>query len=183
MSSAFEPVDLGRPDQLQLAVRIGLAWIEIRRGASASVLRDYLFGTAQDALDQGQSDTLDLLVTRPAWRMSELAEALRVDPSTATRAIQRLVNEGLATRRACSEDGRVVNVSVSKTGKRQYAEVAKRRRVLLTHLLGSYSPDERVQLADMLERFVASIDDFVEQLPDGSAEPGRPNQRTAPITN
>lgn len=94
MSSAFEPVDLGQPDQLQLAVRIGLAWIEIRRGASTGALRDYLFGTGEDALDQGQSDTLDLLVTRPAWRMSELAEALRVDPSTATRAIQRLVTKG-----------------------------------------------------------------------------------------
>ena len=183
MSSAFEPVDLGQPDQLQLAVRIGLAWIEIRRGASASALRDYLFGTGEDALDQGQSDTLDLLVTRPAWRMSELAEALRVDPSTATRAIQRLVNEGLATRNACSEDGRVVNVSVSKTGKRQYAEVSKRRRVLLTHLLGSYSPDQRVQLADMLERFVASIDDFVEQLHADPADPADPEQHHPPTTD
>ena len=165
MPSAFEPVDLGQRDQLQLAVRIGMAWIEIRRGASASALRDYLFGTGPDALDQGQSDTLDLLVTRPAWRMSELAEALRVDPSTATRAIQRLVNEGLATRRSCHEDGRVVNVSVTKAGQRLHSEVAQRRRVLLTHLLQSYAPDERVLLADMLERFVVSIDDFVEQLP------------------
>ena len=45
-------------------------------------------------------DTLDLLVQQPAWRMSELAEALRVDPSTATRAVQRLVRAGLADRRS-----------------------------------------------------------------------------------
>lgn len=79
-----------------------------------------------------------------------------------------------------------MNVSVSKTGKRQYAEVSERRRVLLTHLLGSYSPDQRVQLADMLERFVASIDDFVEQLhaePSEPAEPAEPEQHHPPTTD
>jgi DNA-binding MarR family transcriptional regulator len=161
MSSTFEPVDLHQPDQLQLAVRIGLAWIEMRRGAAMGKLREHLYGTGDDALDQGQSDTLDLLVTRRNWRMSELADGLRVDPSTATRAIQRLVNEGLATRHADEDDGRVVMVSASKAGKRRHAEVALRRGVLLTHLMGAFSADERVQLADMLERFVASVDDFV----------------------
>jgi DNA-binding MarR family transcriptional regulator len=169
MSSAAEPVDLSSPDQLELAVRIGLAWIEIRRGAAMSQLRDHLFGTGEDALDQGQSDTLDLLMTRPSWRMSELADALRVDPSTATRAIQRVVNRGLATRKSCDDDGRVVMVSVSKAGKKRHAEVAARRSVLMTHLLGSYSPDERVALADMLERFVASVDGFVQHVADEPA--------------
>lgn len=164
MSFTFEPVDLHQPDQLHLAVRIGLAWIEMRRGAAMGKLRDHLYGTGDDALDQGQSDTLDLLVTRRSWRMSELADGLRVDPSTATRAIQRLVNEGLATRHPCDEDGRVVMVSVSKAGKRRHAEVAARRGVLLTHLMSAFSAEERLQLADLLERFVASVDDFVEGL-------------------
>lgn len=164
---SFEPVDLHQPEQRELAVRIGLAWIEMRRGAAAGKLREHLYGTDTGALDQGQSDTLDLLVTRPSWRMSELAEGLHVDPSTATRAIQRLVNDGLATRQPCDYDGRVVMVSVSRAGKRRHAEVAIRRGVLLTHLLGAFSAHERVQLADMLERFVGAVDDFVQQVAAG----------------
>ena len=61
-------------------------------------LRDHLFGAGEDALEPGQVDTLDLLVQQPAWRMTDLADALRVDPSTATRAVQRLVRAGLAER-------------------------------------------------------------------------------------
>ena len=61
-----------------LAVRIGLAWREIRRGASTAGLREYLYGSGDDAIEQGQMDSLDLLATQPSWRMSELAEALRV---------------------------------------------------------------------------------------------------------
>src|SRR5204862_6141795 len=88
-------VDLGDEEQLALALRIGTGWKELRRGAAMGVLRDHLFGAGADALEPGQVDTLELLVNKDAWRMSELADALRVDPSTATRAVQRLVKAGL----------------------------------------------------------------------------------------
>jgi DNA-binding MarR family transcriptional regulator len=153
--------DLRDPEQLALAVRIGLSWIEIRRGASMGALRDHLFGTGEDALEQGQMDTLDLLAKQPTWRMSDLAEALRVDPSSATRAVQRLVRSGLAERLACEDDARVVRVAITTAGIHRHAEVDVRRGQVMSHLLGAYAPEERVQLADMLERFIASIDDFV----------------------
>ena len=37
-------------DVYDTAVRIGLAWREMRRGASAAGLRDWLYGTDADAL-------------------------------------------------------------------------------------------------------------------------------------
>jgi hypothetical protein len=36
-----------------------------------------------------------------------------------------------------------------------------RRAELMAHMLSVYSPDERVALADMLERFVTAVDDFM----------------------
>jgi DNA-binding MarR family transcriptional regulator len=156
-------VDLSDPEQLQLAVRIGLSWIELRRGAAMSALRDLLFGSGDDALEQGQMDTLDLLAQQPSWRMSELADALRVDPSTATRAVQRLVRSGLAGRSPGDDDGRVVMVTITDAGVSRHADVAERRGRLMAHLLGTYAPDERVQLADLLERFVAAVDSFVSR--------------------
>lgn len=162
--SAKYPVDLRDPVNSELARRIGAAWIEIRRGASMAALRDHLFGTGDDALEQGQMDTLDLLATQASWRMSDLAEALRVDPSTATRAMQRLVNAGLACRKPSDDDGRVVMAAITPAGRARHAEVAERRAQLVEHLLGDFSPSERATLASMLERFVGSVDDFVARL-------------------
>ena len=159
--SAGDDVDFHQPDQLALAVRIGQAWIEIRRGAAMGALQKHLFGSGEDALEQGQMDTLDLLAQRCDWRMSELAEALRVDPSTATRAIQRLVNVGLASRRPCGTDGRVVMVAITRAGLDRHAEVAARRSEVMRHMLSAFTAAERSLLTELLERFVASIDDFV----------------------
>lgn len=159
------PVDLDNPDQRDLAVQIGLAWIALRRGAAMGPLRDYLFGTGDDALEQGQMDTLDLLAHTPSMRMAELAERLRVDPSTATRAVQRLVNDGLACRATCDGDGRVVLVSITPAGIARHAEVAERRAELMRHLMGAFSPGDRAALAALLHRFVGAIDEFVAALP------------------
>ena len=161
--SAADPVDLTQPDQYQLAVRIGQAWIEMRRVSTTVVLRDFLLGIGDDAIEQGQMDTLDALAAQPSWRMSELAEALRVDPSTATRAVQRLVNSGLAARRPSDDDGRVVLVAITDAGRARHADVAFRRGRLMKHLLESFTPAERPLVADLLERFVASVDVFCER--------------------
>ncbi len=145
-----------------LAVRVGLAWRELRRGSSTSGLRDYLYGSDQESIEQGQMDTLDLLALQPAWRMSELAERLRVEPSTATRAVQRLVNAGLARRTTSPEDGRVVQVEITPQGRGVYEAVAARRGELLTFIMKQYGRDELPVFADMLERFVVAIDTFVD---------------------
>jgi DNA-binding MarR family transcriptional regulator len=155
-------VDLHQREMYELAVRIGASWVQIRRGAAMGALRDYLLGTGDEALEQGQMDSLDLLARQPSWRMSDLAEALRVDPSTATRAVQRLVGSGLAVRSTNDDDGRVVMVEITEAGRSRHADVNARRGLLMTHMLGAFTPEERPVLADMLERFVTAVDEFVD---------------------
>lgn len=146
--------------------RIGSAWKELRRGAAMGVLRDHLFGSGEDALEPGQVDTLELLVAQDAWRMSELADALRVDPSTATRAVQRLVKAGMALRTTCVDDARVVMVSATEAGRRRSRSISEARRNTLTSMLASFDRDEREQFADYLDRFVQALDDYVRHLDD-----------------
>ena len=168
----MEPsVDLSQPEMRELAVRIGASWVQIRRGAGGA-LRDHLLGTGDDALEQGQMDSLDLLARQPSWRMSDLAEALRIDPSTATRAVQRLVGSGLAVRCPHDDDGRVVMVEITEAGRSRHAAVHARRGELMAHMLGAFTVDERPVVAEMLERFVAAIDEFVERLAQRSAVAG-----------
>jgi DNA-binding MarR family transcriptional regulator len=160
-----EPVDLSTEDDLRLATSIGRSWKELRRGAAMSALRDHLFGAGDDALEPGQVDTLDLLVQQDAWRMSDLAEALRVDPSTATRAVQRLVKAGLAERSTDAADGRVVMVSATGAGHHRHDAIAERRRDTMESMLAAFDADERRTLAALLERFVAALDEFADHLP------------------
>ena len=156
------PTRLTGRQRYELAVRIALAWRAIRRGASTGPLLDFLYGTDDEAIEQGQMDTLDLVATREPLRMSEIAEALRVDPSTATRAVQRLVKAGLAQRIPGQEDGRVVQVEITDAGKAVHHAVFERRVILMTDILSHYSVEELPVLAEMLERFVHAVDEFVE---------------------
>jgi len=160
------PVDLHQREMYDLAVHIGRSWVQIRRGASMGALRDYLLGTGDEALEQGQMDSLDLLARQSSWRMSDLAEALRIDPSTATRAVQRLVGSGLAVRTPNDDDGRVVMVEITDAGRSRHADVNARRGLLMAHMLSAFTPQERPILADMLERFVAAVDEFVARRAD-----------------
>ena len=161
-------VDFHDPIQRENALRVGRAWREVRRGASMGRLIEHFFGVGEDALEIGQMDTLDLLVQQPEWRMGDLAEALRVDPSTATRAVQRLEKFGLAQRCTGTADKRVVMVSASASGRARHAEAAERREELLQHIMSAYDPIEFEQLASLMERFVQSLDSFVDGL-DGGA--------------
>lgn len=159
-------VDFRNRTDREHARRIGRAWIELRRGAGASQLRSYLFGTEKE-LEQGQMDALDLLTRRNERPMKELAARLRVEPSTATRAVQRLENDGLVERFTSPEDGRVVLVRITDEGRRRHEAVATRRSTAMMHILGEFDQDERAQLADLMDRLIASIDGVVERL-DGT---------------
>jgi DNA-binding MarR family transcriptional regulator len=163
-AARHRPVDLSDPIEADNALRIAIAWRELRRCATTPALRYQFFGSSHDALEQGQMDTLDLLLVRDGWRMCELAEALRVDPSTATRAVQRLVNDGLAERRQSTYDGRVVLVYPSAEGKLRHAAVARRRVRELCRILSAFDADERAQLAGLLSRFVDAFDERVGEL-------------------
>jgi DNA-binding MarR family transcriptional regulator len=96
--------------------------------------------------------------------MTDLADALRVDPSTATRAVQRLVRAGLAERRPSDDDGRVVMVSATAAGRARHEAIAQRRRKALEAMLGEFEEPERRELADLLERFVIALDHLAEEI-------------------
>jgi DNA-binding MarR family transcriptional regulator len=162
-------VDFTDPVEAELALRIATAWRELRRGAATQRLREYFLDG--ETLDQGQLDTLDVLVTRSAWKMSEIAEALRVDPSTATRAVQRLVDIGLAQRAPSNRDARVVMVAASEEGLRRQRSILSRRVIAMSRILGGYEPGERAVLATVLEGFIGRIDELVADLAAAETDP------------
>ncbi len=155
------PFSAETPDDDVIA-RMGRAWREMRRGASTAVVRDRLFGVGTDAVEPSHMDVLDLLVQRDDWRMSELAVALRVDPSTVTRALQRMEAAGLAERHPpASGDRRAVVVTLTATGRRRQAAVAERRVQIIGEIMAQLSPDDCGRLVELLERFIDATDKYV----------------------
>jgi DNA-binding MarR family transcriptional regulator len=145
------------PDGEPHAVRIGRAWRELRRGGMSAEFRERVYG----ALDVGQADALELLVLGGGCRMAELAAGLRVDASTATRAVQRLVDAGYALRTAVPDDARGVTVVATDAGRAAHETVAARRRAAIVAMTSVFDDGERAALADLLERLVAALDEFV----------------------
>ncbi|CAB4551073.1 MAG: MarR family transcriptional regulator [Actinobacteria bacterium] len=151
-------------ENLEMAGRIGRAWREIRRGAAAGALRETIYGpcaTHDVAIEPGQMDALDLLVTVESCRMSDLADYLRIDPSTATRAVQRLIKDNLASKVHHEGDGRVVEIAATERGRQVHAIVAERRRAIVLGIMERFPHSERTQLADFLERFVVATDTVI----------------------
>ena len=153
--------DAKRASDLAVLFRIGAAWRELRRGASMQAFRPIVYGEGDEALDLGQVDALDMLVFHGSVRMGDLAEALRVDASTATRAVNRLVDAGLASRERSDGDGRVMVVVLTEHGKEVHRAMMLRRRDALEGILADLNPKERQQLATLLERFIAGLDSYV----------------------
>ena len=148
--------------ELELAGRMGRAWREIRRGANTGDLRDVIFGVGGSAIEPGQMDALDFLVTVDTCRMGDLAEHLRIDPSTATRAVQRLIKDNLAERVSHSGDGRIVAIAATERGRRIHGEVQERRRAVLKNVIEAFSEEEREKLVEYLERFSDAVDKAIE---------------------
>lgn len=145
--------------------RIVRAWRELRRGANSGPVRQYLLGAAGAQLDQAQLDALEILGGEPdGWRMSEFADALRVDPSTATRAVDRLENLGLAERSTRRGDRRIVIARATAEGRRVLQRALRARAAGVEHLLAGFDPDERAAFAAYLERFVTNLDVIVDEL-------------------
>lgn len=144
--------------------RIAAAWRELRRGAAGAQLRAHLIGLDGPPIEQAQLDALEVLASGDAWRMGDFADAMHVDPSTATRAIARLERLGLAERTADPDDGRVVLARTTPLGARTIHDMLVRRAAGMERLLEPFTPDEREQFAEYLERLVASIDQLLAEL-------------------
>jgi DNA-binding MarR family transcriptional regulator len=130
----------------QLTLRIAAAWRDLRRIKQ----RDLSI-----PLPIGQIDTLDVIARIGPCSMLALSEALRIDASTATRAVEPLVNSELVQRRRSDRDARTVLVELTRAGRRVERQLTIERLANVENALVGFTDDERVLLADLLERLVA----------------------------
>jgi len=90
-------------------------------------------------------------------RMSALAEAVRLDISTVSRQISRLVSADLVERQTDPDDGRAYLLVLSGRGEDVSEPLRQAKAAWITALLDDFSSDEQVALADLLERLTAAM--------------------------
>lgn len=93
-------------------------------------------------------------------RMHELAKALHVDPSTATRTVTPLVDLGLIDRQPDPDDRRYVILRCTPAGQAVAQRITRDRRQMMHAVLGPMEPGRRLLLADLLEEYLALTDRY-----------------------
>ena len=90
-------------------------------------------------------------------RMSEIAAALGVAQSTATRFVDPLVDQGLVERRAAADDGRAKVVALTSRGKAMAEEVVEGAHRCSEGILERIPVDQQHQVVDALEIVVDAV--------------------------
>jgi DNA-binding MarR family transcriptional regulator len=91
--------------------------------------------------------TLGQLLTAGPCRLSDLATSQAVTQPAMTQLVSRLERDGLACRRSCATDARVVLVSITDAGREMLLRRQHARTARLGHLLERLPAPERARLA------------------------------------
>lgn len=120
-------------------------------------------GVAQRTVDEANDDltlpqhrTLVVLAEQGPRHLADLAKALSVSPSTATRMCDRLVRKRLITRTRDEVDRREVDLELTSAGKSLVDDVSHRRKSELRKLVGDVPKEERDRLIDALRSVAAA---------------------------
>ena len=113
-------------------------------------------GAAAEETSIAQYRTLVVLASRGPQRLTDVAEALDVAPSTAGRMCDRLVRKGLVRRHRARTDRRAVLVSVTAAGRQVVDQATARRRELIAGVLRLLPADQQQEVARALAAFAAA---------------------------
>jgi DNA-binding MarR family transcriptional regulator len=111
---------------------------------------------AGDEVTLPQYRALVVLAARGPQGTADLAAALAVNPSTATRMCDRLVRKGLVRRHRKAGDRRTVRITLTAQGRDLVGEVTRRRRAELARLLAALPPDQHQPVIAALGAFAAA---------------------------
>jgi DNA-binding MarR family transcriptional regulator len=111
---------------------------------------------AGDEVTLPQYRALVVLAARGPRGTAELAAALAVSPSTATRMCDRLVRKGLVRRTRRAGDRRGVRIALTPAGRGLVAQVTRRRRAELARVLATLPEEQREPMITAFRAFAAA---------------------------
>ena len=99
---------------------------------------------------------LQQLAERPADSLNELAERTATHQSSVSVVVRRLVEGGLVTRTAAADDRRRVQIALTDAGRARLADAPTTVQIQLIDGLNTFTPEQRHDLAELLDRWLAA---------------------------
>ena len=115
--------------------------------------------SVDEAITIPQFRLLVVLDTRGPVKLTALAEHLAVNPSTATRMVDRLVAAGLVSREANPASRRELVVALTESGSAVVREVTQRRRKEITRIVSRMPAAARRGLVRAFTAFTEAGDE------------------------
>lgn len=100
---------------------------------------------------------LHLSVDGPC-RQGELADKVHLDPSTVSRHVAQLVRSGYAERAVHPDDGRVVQLQPTETGRALCVGFAEHRHAVIAQVMAHWADEDVKQLTHLLARMNDDMD-------------------------
>ncbi|MFG1817090.1 MarR family winged helix-turn-helix transcriptional regulator [Kribbella sp. NPDC049174] len=110
-----------------------------------------------DTLDHSAHVVLFVLRCSGALRLSDLANRLELDASTASRHVRALEQLGLVRRSPDPDDGRAFRVELTEEGIEQWEAGARRRMELLSAAMEGWSEDDVRTFERLMTRFADGV--------------------------
>ena len=153
-TSERDPAERGADELVDAVLGASRALVAVAARSLATVAEDVTLA---------QYRVLIELASRGPQRLADLATALGVDRSTATRMCDRLVRKRLVHRRRMNDDRRGVRVSLATSGAELVAEVSRRRRAEIAMIVQRIPKAHRRPVLDALRAFADAAGEVPEQ--------------------
>ncbi|BCP55062.1 MarR family transcriptional regulator [Kaistia sp. 32K] len=135
-------------------------------------------------LHPGQESVLKALAEQDGLSMSQLAQALSVQPPTVTKMVSRLAAQGYVERKASKGDGRQAHVHLTEQGRGTLVDIDKGWKRLEREALEGLDDKDVKKLRKLLRQIErnlsASFDDSAEP-GDEDAEPETETPAAEPV--
>ena len=157
-------------DQWDIDEKLGALWRSARLGPTVERLRRHVLQGGERSIEPGQFRALDTVAAHGPAAVRELAVVMGVEPSTVTRATTKLEAAGLIQKRRAEHDQREVLVELTESGLELHQYFVDRASDVYQDVFAVFSTQERIVLADLLERMLKSSDAVLATRASG-AEP------------
>ncbi len=154
--------------------RLGTLWRAARLGPNVEALRRHVLNGGERSIEAGQFRALDAVAGHGPCPVRELAIVLGLEPSSVTRALARLESQGWIEKNRSPSDQREVLVGLTESGQEQHRFFVNRAFEVYQDIFVVFSSQERVLLADLLERMLKSTEAVLSNAVDSDGDTQRP---------